>query len=145
MKARILRWGGEGVLDASVRRIEPGGFTKVSALGVEEQRTRVLLNLDSPHERWAALGDAFRVEVEFILSQQAAVLQVPASALFRAGEGWAVYRVDGGVARRTPVRLGARSATAAQVLGGLQENQTVVVQPDDRIMDGTRIKPVALR
>ena len=145
MKARILRWGGEGVLDASVRRIEPGGFTKVSALGVEEQRTRVLLDLDSPHERWAALGDAFRVEVEFILSQQAAVLQVPASALFRAGEGWAVYRLDGGAARRTPVRLGARSATAAQVLQGLQNNQQVVVQPDDRIRDGTRIQPVVQR
>jgi HlyD family secretion protein len=145
MKARLLRWGGEGVLEATVRRIEPGGFTKVSALGVEEQRTRVLLNIDSPHERWAALGDAFRVEVEFILSQQVAVLQVPASALFRAGEGWAVYRVDGGVARRTPVRLGARSATAAQVLEGLQDNQQVVVQPDDRIQDGTRIKAVALR
>ena len=145
MKARLLRWGGEGVLDASVRRIEPGGFTKVSALGVEEQRTRVLLNIDSPHERWAALGDAFRVEVEFILSQQATVLQAPASALFRAGEGWAVYRLDSGVARSTPVRLGARSATAAQVLEGLQENQQVVVQPDDRIKDGTRIKAVALR
>jgi HlyD family secretion protein len=145
MKARLLRWGGEGVLEASVRRIEPGGFTKVSALGVEEQRTRVLLNIDSPHERWTALGDAFRVEVEFILSQQAAVLQVPASALFRAGEGWAVYQVDSGVARRTPVRLGARSATSAQVLEGLQENQQVAVQPDDRIKDGTRIKAVALR
>jgi HlyD family secretion protein len=145
MKARILRWGGEGVLDASVRRIEPGGFTKVSALGVEEQRTRVLLDLDSPHERWAALGDAFRVEVEFILSQQASVLQVPASALFRAGEGWAVYRLDGGVARRTPVRLGARSASAAQVLQGLQNNQQVVVQPDDRIKDGTRIQAVVQR
>jgi HlyD family secretion protein len=145
MKARLLRWGGEGLLDASVRRIEPGGFTKVSALGVEEQRTRVLLDLDSPHERWAALGDAFRVEVEFILSQQTSVLQVPASALFRAGEGWAVYRLDGGVARRTPVRLGARSATAAQVLQGLQENQQVVVQPDDRIKDGTRIQPVVQR
>jgi HlyD family secretion protein len=145
MKARILRWGGEGVLEASVRRIEPGGFTKVSALGVEEQRTRVLLDLDSPHERWAALGDAFRVEVEFILSQQAAVLQVPASALFRAGEGWAVYRLDGGVARRTPVRLGARSASAAQVLQGLQNNQQVVVQPDDRIKDGTRIQAVVQR
>jgi HlyD family secretion protein len=117
----------------------------VSALGVEEQRTRVLLNLDSPPERWAALGDAFRVEVEFILSQQAAVLQVPVSALFRAGEDWAVYRLDGGVARRTLVGIGARSATAAQVLQGLQENQPVVVQPDDRIRDGTRIKPVVQR
>jgi HlyD family secretion protein len=114
-KARVLRWGGEGVLDASVTRIEPGGFTKVSALGVEEQRTRVILDFNSPREKWAAL-DAYRVEVEFILKQDKDVLQVPGSALFRAGDGWAVYVVDGGTARRTPVKVGARSATAAQVL-----------------------------
>ena len=141
----MLRWGGEGVLDATVSRIEPGGFTKVSALGVEEQRTRVLLDLNSPRERWIALGDAFRVEIEFIVSQQADVLQVPASALFRAGEGWAVYRLDGRVARRTPVRLGARSSTAALVLEGLQAEQEVILQPDDRIKDGTRIKAMAAR
>lgn len=145
LKARVLRWGGEGVLDATVSRIEPGGFTKVSALGVEEQRTRVLLDLNSPRERWIALGDAFRVEIEFIVSQQADVLQVPASALFRAGEGWAVYRLDGRVARRTPVRLGARSSTAALVLEGLQAEQEVILQPDDRIQDGTRIKAMAAR
>ncbi len=145
LKARVLRWGGEGALDATVNRIEPGGFTKASALGVEEQRTRVLLDLNSPRWRWAALGDAFRVEIEFIVSQQADVLQVPASALFRAGEGWAVYRLDGRVARRTPVRLGVRSATTAQVLEGLQAEQKVILQPDDRIKDGTRIKAMAAR
>ena len=145
LKARVLRWGGEGVLDATVSRIEPGGFTKVSALGVEEQRTRVLLDLNSPRWRWAALGDAFRVEIEFIISQQSDVLQVPASALFRAGEGWAVYRLDGRVARSTPVRLGARSSTTAQVLEGLQAEQEVILQPDDRIKDGTRIKAMAAR
>ncbi len=144
-KARVLRWGGEGVLDARVTRIEPGGFTKVSALGVEEQRTRVILDFASPREQWAALGDAFRVEVEFILKQDKDVLQVPGSALFRAGDGWAVYRVDGGAARRTSVKIGARSATAAQVLDGLQAGQTVIVQPDDRIKDGTRIEAVSGR
>ena len=142
LKARVLRWGGEGVLDATVARIEPGGFTKVSALGVEEQRTRAILDFASPRQRWAALGDAFRVEVEFILRQEKDVLQVPASALFRTDDGWAVYRVDGGNARRTPVKIGVRSATAAQVLDGLQVDQSVIVQPDDRIRDGTRIKAV---
>jgi HlyD family secretion protein len=144
-KARVLRWGGEGVLDATVTRIEPGGFTKVSALGVEEQRTRVILDFASPHAQWAALGDAFRVEVEFILKQEKDVLQLPASALFRAGDGWAVYALDGGKARRAEVKVGARSAMAAQVLEGLQAGQTVIVQPDDRIKDGTRIEAVSGR
>lgn len=140
LKARVLRWGGEGVLEAVVARVEPGGFTKVSALGVEEQRTRVILDFASPRERWAALGDAFRVEVEFILQQAQDMLLVPGSALFRSGEGWAVYRLDGNRARRQPVRIGARSATAAQVLEGLQADQRVIVQPDDRIREGTRIR-----
>ena len=140
MAAHVLRWGGEGELAARVARVEPGGFTKVSALGVEEQRTRVILDIDSPRERWAALGDAYRVEVEFIVQQEAGVLQLPGSALFRAGDGWAVYRLEGGRARRTPVTIGLRSATAAQVLQGLDEGDRVVVQPDDRIVDGTRLK-----
>jgi HlyD family secretion protein len=139
--ARITRWGGEGVLQAVVTRVEPSAFTKVSALGVEEQRTRVLLEIQSPRTTWATLGEGYRVEVEFILQQAHDVLQVPASALFRLGEGWAVYRLEHGRARRTPVQLGMRSATAAQVLEGLQAGQTVIVQPDDRIQDGTRIKP----
>ncbi len=139
LPARVLRWGGEGVLQARIARIEPGGYTKVSALGVEEQRTRVILDFDTPREQWAALGDAFRVEVEFIVQQEKDVLQVPGSALFRTGDGWAVYRLEGGKARRTPVKIGLRSATAAQVLEGLDAGQRVIVQPDDRIVDGTRI------
>ncbi len=140
MPARELRWGGEGVLAARIARVEPGGYTKVSALGVEEQRTRVILDFTTPREQWSALGDAYRVEVEFIVQQASDVLQVPGSALFRAGDGWAVYRLEGGKARRTPVQIGLRSATAAQVLEGLEAGQTVIVQPDDRIVDGTRIQ-----
>ncbi len=140
--ARITRWGGEGVLQAVVTRVEPSAFTKVSALGVEEQRTRVLLEIQSPRQSWPTLGEGYGVEVEFILQQASDVLQVPASALFRWGEGWAVYRLEAGQARRTPVKLGMRSATSAQVLEGLQAGQSVVVQPDDRIQDGTRIKEV---
>ena len=140
MGARILRWGGEGVLQATVKRVEPGGFTKVSALGVEEQRTRVVLDFASPHAQWERLGDGYRVEVQFLVQRKDNLLQVPASALFRAGEGWAVYRIGQGKARRTLVKLGLRSATVAEVLEGLKEGDQVIVQPDDRIREGTRIR-----
>ena len=139
-RARVLRWGGEGVLEASVRRIEPGGYTKISALGVEEQRTRIILDFATPPEKWSTLGDAYRVEVEFILRQEQDVLQVASNALFRHADGWAVYRVEDETARRTPVQLGLRSALASQVLGGLQAGQRVIIQPDDRIKEGTRVR-----
>ena len=139
-RARVLRWGGEGVLEASVTRVEPGGYTKISALGVEEQRTRIILDFATPPEKWSALGDAYRVEVEFILRQEKDVLQVASNALFRHADGWAVYRVEDETARRTPVQLGLRSALASQVLGGLQAGQKVIIQPDDRIREGTRVR-----
>ena len=150
MAARVLRWGGEGALQARVTRVEPGGFTKVSALGVQEQRTRVILELTSPRADWAALGDAWRVETEFITRQEENAVQVPASALFRtaateggAGStgGWALYVVENGRARLTPVRVGLRSDAAAQILEGAAPGQTVILQPDDRIHDGVRIQP----
>ena len=140
MPARIVRWGGEGTLQARVARVEPGGFTKVSALGVEEQRTRVILDLISPHEQWAALGDGYRVEVEFIVQQAKDVLQVPSPALFRMGEGWAVYRVEDGKAVRTLVKTGMRSASATEITEGLRPDQRVIIQPDERITEGTRIQ-----
>ena len=141
---RLLHWGGAGTLQAHVRRVEPGGFTKVSALGVEEQRTRVILDFDSPRSEWAALGDAYRVELEFLLRHEDRVLQVPASSLFLDDRGkpgnYALYRVVDGRARLTPVRTGLRSATHVQVLEGLAEGDAVIVQPDERIVDGTRIE-----
>lgn len=140
MPARISRWGGEGALQAKVARVEPGGFTKVSALGVEEQRTRVILDLESPQQQWAALGDGYRVEVEFIVQRADNVLQVPANALFRLGDGWAAYRLVNGKAQRTPVQIGMRSALAAEVKSGLEQDQSVIIQPDERIGDGTRIQ-----
>ncbi|MDO4683004.1 MAG: HlyD family efflux transporter periplasmic adaptor subunit [Lautropia sp.] len=154
MAVRVLRWGGQGgdgsdrVLDARIRRIEPGGFTKTSALGVEEQRTRVIIDIDSPRSEWAALGDAYRVELSFILRHEDAVLQVPASALFRIQDkdsegkprqGWALYRVEEGRARQTLVKTGLRSSQAVQILEGVSAGDTVIVQPDDRIRDGVPI------
>lgn len=145
MQANVLRWGGEGVLQARIRRIEPAGFTKVSALGVEEQRTRVILDITSAPENWASLGDAYRVELEFILTHAENALQVPAGALFRSGdasdgETWALYRVEGGRARHTRVKTGLRSGTAVEILEGVKAGEAVIVQPDDRIRDGSRIR-----
>ena len=92
----IKRWGGEQPLESVVRRVEPTGFTKISALGVEEQRVLVICDITSPYAEWQALGDGYRVEAEFVLWEAAEVLQVPASALFRTGADWAVFRVAGG-------------------------------------------------
>jgi HlyD family secretion protein len=140
--ARILRWGGEGELEARVQRVEPGGFTKVSALGVEEQRVRIILDLVSPHERWASLGDGFRVEAELVQSRADDVLQVPAPALFRQQDRWMVYVDDGGTARLREVKVGVRNGIAAGIIEGLSVGERVVVFPDERVADGVRIVPV---
>ncbi|PKM07877.1 MAG: efflux transporter periplasmic adaptor subunit [Gammaproteobacteria bacterium HGW-Gammaproteobacteria-4] len=142
MAAKVLRWGGEGELPAQVARIEPGGFTKVSALGVEEQRTRVILQFVGEPAQWAALGDAFRVEVEFVLRAEAAALVVPASAVFRQGNGWAVYAVDDGRAHLREIAVGGFGARQVEVASGLNVGDTVVVFPDDQLHDGARVRAV---
>ena len=100
-RAMIEEWGGHKALDARVRRVEPAGFTKISALGVEEQRVNVILDFTDPADAWAALGDAYRVEVRIVEWEAPNVLKVPTSALFREGSEWAVYVVDNGHVRRT--------------------------------------------
>jgi HlyD family secretion protein len=134
------RWGGELPLDGVVRRIEPTGFTKVSALGVEEQRVWVIADLTTPRELWQQLGDGYRVEAHFILWQEQAVLQVPASALFRHADGWAVFAVVAGRARLTAVRTGRNNGLATQILEGVKAGDSVIVHPDDRVSDGVRVQ-----
>ncbi len=138
---RVLfeRWGGGAPLEGSVRRVEPTGFTKISALGVEEQRVLVLADFASPLEQWKRLGDGYRVEARFILWEGQDVLQVPASALFRHRDDWAVFVAENGRARLQPIKLGHRSGLAAEVVSPLREGDLVVVHPDDSIEDGTRI------
>lgn len=143
MTARVLRWGGEHDLQARVVRIEPAGFTKISALGVEEQRTRVLLELISPREQWQTLGDAYRVEVEFLLRARHDVLQVPSNALFRDGGRWAVFVIDAGRARRRFVELGDRAGAVSEIVSGAKVGEIVIQNPDDRIDEGTRVEAVA--
>ncbi|MDD4880753.1 MAG: HlyD family efflux transporter periplasmic adaptor subunit, partial [Gallionellaceae bacterium] len=140
-RVRLDRWGGEQPLEAVVRVVEPAGFTKVSALGVEEQRVRVLCDLTTPRGQWRQLGDGYRVEASFVLWQGDDLVLAPTSALFRHGDGWAVFVMDAGRARLRPVRVGQRNGTSAQILSGLKVGETVVMRPDDRIKEGVRVAP----
>lgn len=134
-------WGGPP-LEAVVQRVEPAGFTKVSALGVEEQRTRVVAAITAPRTRWMALGDGYRVQARFQVWHAADTLMVPEGAVFRHDGGFAVYRVGDGIARRTPVQVGRRNGLQAQLLGGLEAGDRVVVYPPPELRDGDRVAPV---
>ncbi len=134
------RWGGDGELEGVVRTVEPFGFTKISALGVEEQRVLVIADFTSPPERWSRLGHGYRVEARFIVWEADDVLRVPASALFRYRDGRAVFAVEGGRARRRIVEIGHRNGLRAEVLDGLVEGETVIVHPGEEIEDGARVK-----
>lgn len=138
-RAQLERWGGPGELAAKVRRVEPSAFTKVSALGVEEQRVNVLLDIDGPTEARAPLGDGFRVEAKVVVFEANDVLKVPAAALFRSDGGWAVFTVEGGLAKTKKVQLGRRTGTEAIVENGLSEGETVILHPSDSVKDGAMV------
>jgi HlyD family secretion protein len=140
---RVLleRWGGEDVLEGRVRTVEPTGFTKVSALGVEEQRVLVIVDIVSPQGEWSRLGDGYRVEAAFVVWEEEDVLRVPASALFRRNDGWAVFVLENGRAALRAVRIGRSNGLQTQLLDGLPEGSTVIVHPDESIEDDTRVVP----
>jgi HlyD family secretion protein len=170
----IERWGGQGTLAGRVRNVEPAAFTKVSALGVEEQRVRVLIDITSPQSQWQALGDAYRVSVRIVTRREAKAVQVPVSAVFPlpgeattatgtsatgaagadavpntdAGEStgggvaavrFAVFVVDEGRARQTPVTLGARNGSTAWIRSGITTGQLVIAYPPATVRDGLRV------
>jgi HlyD family secretion protein len=137
-RALVEQWGGEMPLEARVRRIEPAGFMKISALGVEEQRVNVVLSFVEPSP--ASLGDGYRVEVRVVIWESPAVVKVPTSALFRHREGWAVYVMDGGLARRTLLELGHQTGQYAEVRSGLAAGARVVLHPGDTLADGARVR-----
>lgn len=139
MKVQVERWGGEGSLEARVRTVDPVAFTKISALGVEEQRVQVVSDLLTPSERWATLGDAYRVETRFVLWEADRVLRVPHSSLFRDGERWAVFEVDEQRIRRRHIQLGHRGMLFAEVLAGLDADARVVTYPDDQLADNAHV------
>jgi HlyD family secretion protein len=136
----MKRWGGEGTLRGVVRIVEPAGFTKISSLGVEEQRVLIIADITSPPEIWRSLGDAYRLEAHFVIWEGKDVLQVPVSALFRQGDDWAVFTARKGRAAKRLVKIGQKNALAAEIISGLTENEQVIAHPDDAVKDGTRIK-----
>jgi HlyD family secretion protein len=138
---RLEQWGGEEVLEGRVRLVEPGAFEKVSALGVEEQRVNVVVDFTSPPESWSRLGDAYHVEARIVVWQAEDVLQVPAGALVRRGDAWAVFRVEGDRAVLRDVGIGHGDGMFSEVLSGLDAGDTVVLSPPDRVLDGVRVVP----
>ncbi|MFL5408654.1 MAG: efflux RND transporter periplasmic adaptor subunit [Myxococcales bacterium] len=132
--ARIAGLGGED-LPAHVRRVEPSGFTRLSALGVEEQRVCVLLDVS---EKVPRLGDGYRVEVAITVFSGADVLQVPASAVFRSGSSWSLFVAEGSRVRLRVVELGQRNEAAVQVLAGVRAGERVLLHPSDRVREGSR-------
>jgi HlyD family secretion protein len=135
----IEQWGGERPLRGRVQRVEPSGFTKISALGVEEQRVNVLVDFEEPREVWRRLGDGYRVEVRIVVWSAADVLKVPTSSLFRHEADWAVYAVENGVARRRIVEVGQRGGLEAEILGGVTAGEQIIVYPSDAIREGAKV------
>jgi HlyD family secretion protein len=140
MPVSFERWGGETILTGIVRTIEPSGFTKISSLGVEEQRVLVIADITSDPETRPRLGDGYRIEAGFMVWEGQNILQIPASAIFRAGEKWAVFKVEHHRARTQIVDVGQRNGLRAEILSGVSEGDLVVARPDDAIKDGSRIK-----
>lgn len=133
------RWGGEKPLKGIVRTVEPAGFTKISALGVEEQRVLVISDITSPSEEWDRIGDGYRVEAGFILWEGKDVLQVPSSALFRYNDGWGVFIMKNRKAVLRKVEPGRRNGLTTQIVSGLTEGNIVITHPDRSIEDGTSV------
>jgi HlyD family secretion protein len=140
MPAIITDWGGGEALTARVRQVEPSGFRKVSALGVEEQRVNVLLDFTGPAEKWAPIADGFRVVAHVEIWRRDNVLRLPMAAMFRNGKGWAVFALRDGRAKLTPVRIGRSNDDYAELQGGLAAGERVILHPGDRISDGVKVQ-----
>ena len=138
--ALLERWGGEKPLHGEVRLVEPSAFTKISALGVEEQRVNVIIDLVDPAEAREALGDGFRVEARIVVWEQPEVVKIPSGALFRDGDSWATFVLEGDDrARLRRVDIGQHNDTEAHIVAGLAPGEKVILHPSDKIEDGTRI------
>jgi HlyD family secretion protein len=135
----IDEWGGDHPLHGRVRRVEPSGFMKVSALGVEEQRVNVIIELEDPASAARKLGDGYRVEVRVVVWREDNVLKVPTGSLFRRGDEWAVFVIEEGRARLHMVKLGQRNQSEGQITSGVSAGQIVVLHPPDTLTDGMRV------
>jgi HlyD family secretion protein len=137
--ALVERWGGPVPLAATLLRIEPAAETRVSALGIEEQRVDAVFALETPAEARAGLGHGFAVFLRVVEWEGADTLQVPLGALFRRGDDWAVFTVEDGVARERAVSLGRRGARSAQILEGLEDGAIIITHPSDAVSDGVAV------
>jgi HlyD family secretion protein len=135
------QWGGGEPLSGEVRLVEPFGSTKVSALGIEEQRVNVIIDFTSPRPDWQRLGHGYQVEVRVVLWEGTDVRKVPLTALFRHGGEWAVFAEQEGRARLRIVQVGRRTGLEAEIITGVDSGDRVVISPSDRITDGVRIRP----
>ena len=138
-KAFIDQWGGEQQLNAEVIRVEPTGFPKVSALGIVEQRVKVVLELKDGRDKWQRLGHDFHVQVNIVVWAAENIVTVPVSALFRRGDGWAVFVVENGHAQSREIKIGHRNRRHAEVKSGLSSSEQVILYPSDKINDGVRV------
>ena len=135
----IEQWGGGFTLEGRVRLVEPSGFTKLSALGVEEQRVNVVVDFNDPAQTAEYLGDAYRVEIRVVTWETSDTLKVPTGSLFRTGDDWTVFVVSGGLAERRRIEMGRRNALEAEVLSGLAESEIVIVYPGQEVSDGVEV------
>lgn len=138
-RAIIDHWGGGAPLLGVVRLVEPSGFTKISALGIEEQRVNVLVDITSPRENWKALGDGYRVEVFAVIDEAKDILSIPVASLFRHEGNWSTYRVVDGEAELTSVEIGLKNNQYVQILSGVNEGDTVITHPSNDIVDGSNV------
>lgn len=137
----IRKWGGSDTLNGVVERVEPWGFTKTSALGVEEQRVKAIIEFTDPPARRRALGHGFRVEVQIVIWEAKDALTVPSSALFRQGSDWAVFRVEGGRAKLTKLDVGRNNGTLAEVKSVIEAGAVVILYPGPSLTDGIKVTP----
>jgi HlyD family secretion protein len=143
-KVEFEQWGGGTPLIGRVRLVEPAAFTKVSALGVEEQRVKLIADLLTPPDQRPSVGDNFRVEARIIVWETDRALKVPAGALFREGQQWAAFVQDNGHAQLRVVTIGRSSGTETQILDGLKVGEQVILYPGSRVHDGQRVRPIKI-
>ena len=140
-RVMIENWGGDHVLEGVVERVEPFGFTKVSALGIEEQRVNVIIDFTTPREEWSRIAHGFQVDVRIVLWEGDGVLKVPLTALFRDDSHWAVFVDNAGSASKRRVKLGKRTGLEAEISEGLEAGERIVLHPSDKITEGVTIEP----
>ena len=138
----LEQWGGDFDLEARVRWVEPAAFTKVSALGVEEQRVNVLADLTTPPDQRASLGDGYRVEARIEKARRGMVIQIPAGALFQDGQTWSTFVLNGSKVEKRTVQPGLSNGLQTEILAGLEPDESVVLYPGDRVKDGSRVAPL---